>query len=102
MSAVSPRRRPWGGLWSQAPWDGRPRAAAPVVAPVTEAALAPAAAPARAHLPRGRQLLRAAFGRVLADAPWAGRPAAVAAADPLTVTPPPGLVDTLPPVAPAL
>jgi hypothetical protein len=90
MSAVSHRRRPWGALWSKAPWDGRPTPAEVVVVPTTAAALTPPAD--RGHLPRGRQLLRAAFGRVWAGAPWAGR------LDPLTVTPPPGLTDTPPPV----
>ncbi len=94
MSAVSHRRRPWGSLWSNAPWDGRPRAAAPVVAPVTQAALAPTGTAARSHLPRARQLLRVAFGRVFADAPWHGP------ADPLTVTPTARMTDTPPPVGP--
>ena len=89
MAAVNHRRRSWGALLGFAPWDGKPRPAEPLVAPVTTAALAPAVAPGRLHLPRARQLLRVGFGRMLATAPWDCPP------DPLTVTPNCPLTQTL-------
>jgi len=74
----TPRRVAWGSLLADAPWDGRPRAVAPILAPATAAGRA---APAEVSplsagpgtVPRSRK--RVPLGALLANAPWATRPA---------------------------
>lgn len=66
----TPRRRPWGHLWSAAPWDGRAKPPEPLRIPSTAAASIDTP-PSRGTL----SLRRRAFGRMLAAAPWAGRAA---------------------------
>ena len=69
------RRVAWGVLLADAPWDGRPRAVAPLAIPATEAGLVPLAEPSRpAEGAPPRPKKRSPFGQLLASAPWAGRP----------------------------
>ncbi|MCU0704208.1 MAG: hypothetical protein MUF18_09565 [Fimbriiglobus sp.] len=78
----TPRRRPWGQLWADAPWDGKARPPAPVRAPLTEAALIDTPPP------RGTlSLRRRAWGKLFQAVPWERRP----------IVPP--LAPTMPPPA---
>jgi hypothetical protein len=64
----TPRRRPWGQLWSAAPWDGQAKIPEPLRMPNTDAAMI------ETPPPRGTlSLRRQAFGRMLVTAPWSGR-----------------------------
>ena len=78
----TPRRVAWGVLFSDAPWDGRPREVVPLAIPATVAGLTPfvEAHDAGPTTPRPRK--RLPFGSLLASAPWAGRHA-VAAVTPI-------------------
>ena len=77
----TPRRTAWGTLLADAPWDGRPRAAAPVLVPATAAGRAdPDPGPGPGPTPRRPK--RVPFGALLAGAPWAARPPAAPAPDP--------------------
>ncbi len=73
---LAARRVAWGVLLSAAPWDGRPRAVAPLAIPATAAGLVPPAEPTRlAGDTPPRPKKRSPFGELLASAPWAGPPA---------------------------
>ena len=88
----TPRRTAWGTLLADAPWDGRPRAAAPVLVPATAAGRAASpdlGVPGPGLTPRGPK--RVPFGRLLAGTPWAVRPPAAA---PVAATEPGRLVVT--------
>ena len=78
---LTPRRVAWGSLLADAPWDGRPREAAPIHVPATAAGRAATpdyGDPELAATPRSRK--RVPFGVLLATAPWAARPVATAPA----------------------
>jgi len=73
---MMPRKRlPWGSLWSDAPWDGKPKQQTPIAIPATLAARVPVSVPE--FVVNGkRPLRRMSFGKLLAGVPWSGKPAA--------------------------
>ncbi len=84
----APRRVAWGTLMTDAPWDGRPRAAAPIHAPATAAGRAAAIDPVDPGFgPPPRSRKRVPLGALLANAPWAARPATVALVAPVAPAP---------------
>ena len=69
------RRVAWGSLLADAPWDGRPRAVAPIAIPATAAGRVSTPDFGGDGLdPTPRRPKRLPFGALLASAPWAARP----------------------------
>lgn len=73
---MMPRKRlAWGSLWSDAPWDGKPKTPTPIAIPATLAARVPVSVPE--IIAGGKRVLRRLpFGKLLAGVPWSGKPAA--------------------------